>query len=128
MNIENMNKDERSLLLYFETAAVDYGGKIDARRMNDIDFNNVKQWKETGFIQFGRIYSGDIKRLSSHIFDHWVVLSDDAWTEAHRERRARNVRVESKLNVLRNGYDAEEDIAFEILAKDVEQTIEKELL
>jgi len=126
--IENMSKDERSLLLYFECQAVDYGGKIDARRMNSIDFEIAKEWDSTGFVRFGRIYSGHIQKLPSNVFDHWVVLSEAAWTEAHRERRARNVRVESKLNVLRNGYDEEEDIAFEILAKDVEQTIEKELI
>lgn len=103
IKIENMIKDERSLLLYFETAAVDYGGKIDGRRINDIDYDIAKQWNETGFIRFGRIYSGDI----AHSFTHWCVLSEDAWTEAHRERRARNVRVEDKLNVHRNGYDQE---------------------
>ena len=107
MKIEDMNKDERGLLLYFETAAVDYGGKLDARRMNDIDFDNAKQWNESGFIRFGRIYSGDVQKVSSNLFDLWVVLSDDAWTEAHRERRARNVRVESKLTILRTGYDQE---------------------
>jgi len=107
MNIENMNKDERSLLLYFETAAVDYGGKVDARRMNGIDLANARQWNEVGFVRFGRIYSGDIQRVSSNVFDHWVVLSDDAWTEAHRERRDRNVRLESKLTILRTGYDEE---------------------
>ena len=108
MKIEDMNKDERSVLLYFESQAVDYGGKIDSRRMNEIDFDIAKRWNESGFVRFGRIYSGDVIRVSSNIFDHWVVLSDDAWTEAHRERRARNVRVESKLNVHRNGYDEDE--------------------
>ena len=107
MKIEDMNKDERGLLLYFETAAVDYGGKIDSRRMNDIDFDIVKQWNKTGFVRFGRIYSADVQKISSDLFDHWVVLSDDAWTEAHRERRARNVRVESKLTIHRTGYDQE---------------------
>ncbi len=109
VKIEDMSKDERSLLLYFETAAVDYGGKLDGRRMNDIDFNNAKQWDKAGFVRFGRIYSDDIKRLSTNVFDHWVVLLDDAWTEAHRERRARNVRVESKLTIHRNGYDKESE-------------------
>jgi hypothetical protein len=101
MKIEDMNKDERSLLLYFECQAVDYGGKIDARRMNGIDFEIAKRWNEEGFVRFGRIYSGDI----AHNFDHWCVLSEAAWTEAHRERRARNVRVERALNVHRNGID-----------------------
>ncbi len=104
MKIENMSKDERSLLLYFECQAVDYGGKIDTRRMNRTDFDIAEQWNGNGFARFGRIFSGDIR----HNFDHWCILSEDAWVEAHRERRARNVRVESKLSVHRNGYDEEE--------------------
>ena len=109
MNIEDMNKDERSLLLYFETAAVDYGGKLDARRMNDIDFANARQWSDEGFIHFGRIKASDI----AHNFDHWCILTEAAWTEAHQERRARNVRVEGKLDIHRNGYDQKEYLPFD---------------
>jgi len=35
--LDTMTSDERNLLLYFETCAVDYGGKIDNRRMNRED-------------------------------------------------------------------------------------------
>lgn len=108
IKIENMIKDERSLLLYFECQAVDYGGKIDVRRMNDIDMDIAKQWNNSGFVRFGRIAACDIQKLPSNIFSHWCILSEAAWIEAHKERRARNVRVESKLNVFRNGYDNEE--------------------
>ena len=101
IKIENMIKDERSLLLYLECQAVDYGGKIDSRRMNGIDFDIAHVWDETGFIRFGRIKASDI----AHNFDHWCILSDDAWVEAHRERRARNNTNESNLSVHRNGYD-----------------------
>ncbi len=108
MKIENMNKDERGLLLYFECQAVDYGGKIDLRRMNEIDMDIAKTWNENGFVRFGRIAARDIQKLPSNVFSSWCVLSEDAWTEAHRERRARNVRVENTLTVHRNGYDDEE--------------------
>lgn len=103
--LEDMNKDERSLLLYFECQAVDYGGKIDARRMNDIDFRIAKEWNEIGFVRFGRIASGDIKSYGRTQFDHWCVLSEHAWDLAHEERRARNVRLEERFDVHRNGYD-----------------------
>ena len=99
--IEDMDKDERSLLLYLECQAVDYGGKIDPRRMNKRDFEIVRQWDEEGFIQFGRIKASDI----AHNFANWVVLSENAWEEAHRERRARFVRVEGKITVHRIGYE-----------------------
>ena len=108
MKIEDMNKDERSLLLYFECQAVDYGGKIDVRRMNEIDMELAKEWNSTGFVHFGRIAARDIQKLPSNIFSHWCVLSEEAWIEAHRERRVRNVRVEKTLRVHRNGYDQEE--------------------
>lgn len=105
---EELSKDERSLLLYLESNAVDYGGKLDARRMNKEDFDILKRWNDEGFVRFGRIAARDIQKLPSHIFDHWVVLSEAAWEAARQERRARNVRVEGKLNVHRNGYDEEE--------------------
>lgn len=104
-DVATMDKDERSLLLYFECQAVDYGGKIDARRMNNDDFQIAKRWNEEGFVRFGRIASGDIKSYGQTQFDHWCVLSEHAWDLAHEERRARNVRVEDKLTVHRNGYD-----------------------
>ncbi len=103
--IEHMSKDERSLLLYFETAMVDYGGKIDCQRMNDIDMAIAKEWDESGFIRFGRIAFKDIQKFGRTQFTHWCVLSDKAWEVAHAERRARAARIEAKLTVHRNGYD-----------------------
>lgn len=100
-----MNKDERSLLLYFETAAVDYGGKVDVRRLNGSDMEIAKNWNEIGFIRFGRIAADDIQKYSQCLFSHWCVLSEFAWADAHAERRARNVRVEKTLTVHRNGFD-----------------------
>ncbi len=102
-----MNRDELNLLLYFETAAVDYGGKLDLRRMNEDDFAIAKRWNDSEYVRFGRIAAHDIQKFSQTVFSHWCVLSNDAWIAAHVERRARNVRVESKLNVHRNGYDEE---------------------
>ena len=91
-NLETMTKDERSLLLFFETCAVDYGGKIDARHMNDEDFNIAKQWNTEGFIEFGRIRFHDIVGKQTH----WVTLSIDAWVLAHTERKARAERLIAK--------------------------------
>jgi hypothetical protein len=107
--IEDMSKDERSLLLYFETVATDYGGKIDARRMNDIDFDIAKRWNKEGFVRFGRVAARDIKSYGRTRFDHWCVLSENAWEQAHRERRARFERLEERLEVHRNGYDNDPD-------------------
>jgi hypothetical protein len=90
--LETMTRDERSLLLFLETCAVDYGGKVDARHMNDDDFNIAKQWNAEGFIEFGRIKFHDIVEKKTH----WVTLSIDAWTLAHTERKERAERLIAK--------------------------------
>lgn len=86
------SREERSLLLYFETCAVDLSGRVDARRMNVNDFAIAKRWNEEGFISFGRIASADHNRQGGH----WVELSEEAWTKAHLERRVRHDRCERR--------------------------------
>lgn len=105
MQLSEMSKDERSLLLYLESQATDYGGKLDARRMNADDFKILDRWKTSGFILGGRIAFEDIKTHGQHTFDHWVVLSEDAWKLAHEERRARADRLMAKLTVKRLGLE-----------------------
>lgn len=104
--MELTTRDEKSLLLYFETQATDYGGTLESVRMNADDFALAKRWREAGFIQFGRIAFNDIKRHSGVARDHWVVLSEEAWKLAHAERRARCERVMATLKVERNGLEA----------------------
>lgn len=91
--LEDMTKDERSLLLYLETRAVDYGGKIDTRHMNKEDIDTAKGWNKEGFLWFGRIKFHDI----AYHMTHWCELSDEAWSLAHQERKARYKRIASKL-------------------------------
>jgi len=55
METKDMSKDERSLLLYLETCIVDYGGQIESRRMNEIDFKNMTKFKVIGLIDYGRL-------------------------------------------------------------------------
>lgn len=89
MKLEEMSRDERSLLLYFETRAVDYGGRVDVRMMNDGDMQIAKMWHENGFIRFGRIVIRDHNGDGTH----WCKLSEEAWKLAHEERRAREKRL-----------------------------------
>ena len=91
-----MNKDERSLLLYLETRAVDYGGLVDTRHMNDDDNKIAEKWNETEFIQYSRITIASLNTLSNKHQTHAVFLSDDAWKLAHEERLARNKRMIEK--------------------------------
>jgi len=87
MNIENLelNKTEKSLLLFFESCSVEYGGKVNTTHMNNDDFDIAKRWNKSDFINFGRISFNSITKNNSH----WVKLSPTAWSLAHKERIAR---------------------------------------
>jgi hypothetical protein len=101
-------KEELGFLLYLETQAVDCGGKLQSARMNADDLEISKRWNESGFIQFGRIAFHDIKTrgdTGEYPRTHWVVLSDEAWKEAHAERKARCQRIMDRLTVKRLGYE-----------------------
>lgn len=90
-----MSRDERTLLLYLETRAVDHGGAVDTHRMNGDDMTTAKEWAESGFIGFGRIVFRDAKSLPDGV-SHWVELSERAWQLAHLERRNRAKRMSDK--------------------------------
>jgi hypothetical protein len=87
-----MTKEEKSLLLFLETCAVDSGGEVDSRHMNADDFKTAEKWKKSGYILFGRICSVDISNNKTN----WVELSDCAWSDAHKERKERFSRINSK--------------------------------
>lgn len=93
--LDTMTSDERNLLLYLETRAVDYGGKVDAQHMNKEDFDIVQKWNKEGFVKFGRIKFHSIIGKSTH----WCELSEEAWNLAHAERRARCKRIMSKQTI-----------------------------
>ena len=98
MKLEEMTKEERSLLLYLETCSVEHGGTVESRCMNTDDFETAKQWERDGFIDFGRITMKDCEHSRSHgrASTHWVVLSSQAWELAHQERKARFERIYAK--------------------------------
>ena len=83
--LEAMTKDERSLLLFFETRAVDHAGKVQTLHINDEDYEIADRWNKEGFIAFGRIAREDCDRYGTH----WCQLSEEAWSLAHAERRIR---------------------------------------
>jgi hypothetical protein len=117
--LETMTKDERSLLLYLETCAVDHTGKVDGIKMNDEDRAIAERWAQEGFIKYGRVCAADAfpcatapeeEFLTEEDEDegssapllprssklNWVQLSEEAWTLAHAERRARAERLWAK--------------------------------
>lgn len=96
MELEKMTKDERSLLLYIETCAVDQGGLVRNQKINDDDREILKKWDKQGFISFSRITWASLKLLVDKHESDLVRLSEEAWKLAHEERRARSVRMSSK--------------------------------
>lgn len=86
-----MSKEELSLLIFLESCHVDYGGPVNAKSMNADDFSIAKRWNDEGFIEFGRIWSGDLERYYPK--SHWVVLSGRAMDLAHGERKERGKRM-----------------------------------
>ncbi len=88
------SKVEVSLPLYFETCAVDAGGKIVSARMNAEDMEIAERWNAEGFVSFGRIASKDVSKYGSH----WCNLSETAWVVVGAARRARAMRMWEKRN------------------------------
>jgi hypothetical protein len=91
--LKEMSKDERSLLLFFESACTERGGTFNPQHMNDNDRNIADKWKEEGFIDHGRICSDYIRKNPGFKNILWVLLGDEAWDLAHQERKARCQRL-----------------------------------
>lgn len=92
--LDTMTSDERNLLLYLETRAVDYGGKVDIIHVNKEDLDIAEKWNKEGFIKFGRIRAHSIR-----VFAHWCELSEEAWKLAHAERRAKCKRIMAEQTI-----------------------------
>ncbi len=93
-SLSTMTSDERNLLLYLETRAVDHGGIVDTKHMNKEDMDIAGKWNNEGFVKFGRI-----KFHSIIVGTHWCELSDEAWNIAHAERKARCARIMSRQTI-----------------------------
>lgn len=103
MKIKDMTKDEKSLLLFFETRQVDYGGRVNIQHMNNEDGDIAEKWNKKGFIGFGRIV------IRNHNSDgtHWCKLSDEAFKIAHKLRFERANRMWENKTWLSTGESRE---------------------
>ena len=86
MKTWDLDVTELSLLLYLEDCSVNKGGRISHAHMNETDRRILDEWSEDGFVQTGRICMEDGA-------GNWVLLSEEAWVVAARERRERACRV-----------------------------------
>ena len=91
----SMNKEERSLLLYLESRSVDNYGKLDGQHMSQQDSKIIDNWKQKGLIKFTRIMSEEIIGCN-----YYCELSDEFWKLAHRERKARSLRMKERTKEL----------------------------
>lgn len=88
IRLEDMSREEKSLLLYLETRCVDYGGVVSMQRMNAEDLDIVKRWASADFIAWGRIVASAIQGDKTH----WCYLGVDAWRIAQTLRQERAMR------------------------------------
>jgi hypothetical protein len=88
------HRTEQGLLLYLESRAVDYDGRLDDRHLNREDRAILKRWTAAGYVRSGRVAfrnptTGEpvVGRLMNGMT--WATLSEDAWRHAHQLRRER---------------------------------------
>jgi len=89
---ETLNKDERTLLLFFETCLVDHNGKVATRHMNDIDREIAKKWTEEGFISFKRLPLAEVEDKVTYALTYKVRFSEQAFEITHTLRKERALR------------------------------------
>jgi len=85
MKIEDMTREEKSLLLFFETRAVDYSGRVSVAHMNNDDREIAEKWNTEGFVLYGRIASDFVNDRGAN----WCELSAEAWSIVHKLRQER---------------------------------------
>lgn len=91
MKVADMNKVEKSLILFLETCCVDRSGGVNLQHMNGEDINIAKGWDEIGFISFKRIASEFLPRPNDSTYD--CLLSADAWAVVSQLRMERAERL-----------------------------------
>lgn len=89
----NLNKDEKSFLLYVETCAVDKSFQLESIRMNEDDFSAAKTLEEKGILKVVRLKYGYIKAHKSFNRTHFCWLTKKGWGVAWDLRKARAMRL-----------------------------------
>lgn len=92
MKPETMSMNERSILLYLESRAVDAGGLCKAVHMNQDDFSDIEKLKAAGLVEFFRIPAALLGQGSDKAWTHWTRLSDAGFELAAACRKLRAVQ------------------------------------
>lgn len=88
MEKDTLTKNERSLLLFFETCMVDGCCLVDTRHMNEEDTRIAEAWTEQGYIYFGRLPIDAIVSAKTY----FVILLPEALQIAEELRKDRAMR------------------------------------
>lgn len=83
-----MTKNQKSLLLFLETCAVDHEVRVNTMHINEEDMEQVKTWHDEGFLMFGRIKDADVNNYGAH----WIEFSEEAWVQVAEFRKDRAIR------------------------------------
>ena len=89
IEFEKLTNGQGSLLMYLETRAVDFAGRVNGPHMNADDFADAALLDKEGVIKFGRICSNHVTSDGAN----WVELLDPAWEYVAKLRRAKAVRM-----------------------------------
>lgn len=88
IEFKDLTKEEKSLLLFLEVCIVDRACIVNTVHMNEEDMYIAKKWDRDGLIQFGRVWSTEVKEGRTH----YVIFSERAFELAHQERKERGER------------------------------------
>jgi hypothetical protein len=95
-------REEKSLVLFFETCLVDGMGRVASAHMNAEDLQIAENLAKEGLIEFGRLNFKTVSKFHkprpsfSRQYTHWVRFTDKAWQLTHQWRRERSEQVFSK--------------------------------
>lgn len=103
---ESLTKEEKSLILYIETRAVDHDSMIDTKQINATDEQILKKYHNEGWIKYGRVHSNHAIKTGKGMY---VLLSDELFeiaAELRKQRAKRGMERSKELyNEARAAYE-----------------------
>lgn len=109
MNINEMTRDEKSMLLYIETCNVDGDCLLVASKMNVADIEAMKKFQQEGLLlRSGRIPYRMLQNNGLSVRTHYAELTDAGWELAHQLRKQRSL---NKGDYAKSVFEAVEERA-----------------
>ena len=106
---DTMTRDQRSILLYAESCAVEHGGLLEGIRMNKDDHAALDDLAQAGMLTWGRT-PGKLLGTFQRNVTHWCDLTEAGWALAFQLRRERAAKPNASRQKV-DAYFAERDAA-----------------